>query len=176
MYRLSTPFAQALLQHNVLRPAHILCGMNHTSSDRLRLAMKTMGLGDAPSLAALTGLKVSTVRSNLNGSRQVSKKNAPIYALKLRTTTDWLLYGKGAPPIAGDKPEAPVAGHLGIIDEIIPTLKVERSQPIVTPGGATGLAFLSAEGKAIAVELDRGQIEKLRKNLRSLEAYLDRQT
>jgi hypothetical protein len=138
--------------------------------------MKLRALADARALATLTGIKVSTVRSNLNGNRQVSKKNAPAYAAKLGATTEWLLYGKGSAPGAAmpEKEGVAPAGHLGIIDEVVPTLKVERSQPIVTPAGSTGLAFLSVEGKAIAVELDRDQIEQLRKNLRSLETYLDR--
>lgn len=144
-----------------------------TSSDRLKAAMKLRGIVDAPALADLTGINVSTVRSNLNGYRQVSKRNAPKYAARLKTSPEWLLYGKGAPP--GSQPsEVTTAGPLGIIDEVAPTLRVSRSQAIVTPSGATGLAFLSSEGKAIVVELDRDAIEQIRKNLQSLEAFLVR--
>jgi hypothetical protein len=176
MYKMPTPFAQALSTPNVSTGAPILPAMTQTSSDRLRFAMKLRALADAPALATLTGIKVSTVRSNLNGNRQVSKKNAPIYAAKLKTTAEWLLYGKGSAPgtVPAETNHVAAAGPLGIIDELVPTLKVDRSQPIVTPGGATGLAFLSIEGRAIAVELDRDQIDQLRKNLRSLENYLDR--
>jgi transcriptional regulator with XRE-family HTH domain len=148
--------------------------MTNTSSDRLKIVARLRGIPDAPALAELTGINLSTVRSNLNGHRQVSKQTAPKYAQKLKTTVDWLLYGRGQTPTSQEVPDGPPAGALGIIDEIVPTLKVQRSQAIVTPAGTTGLAFLDQEGKAIAVEVDRESIDQIRKNLASLEAFLAR--
>lgn len=145
--------------------------MEESSSDRLRYAARLRGLTDAPALAELTRIPVSTVRSNLNGHRQVSKRNAPQYARRLNVEIDWLLYGKGTKPSLGEEQKV-VLPHLGIIDEAALTLRVDRSQPVVTPEGATGLAFLSHEGTAIVVELDRAALEVLRKNLLALENYL----
>jgi hypothetical protein len=149
--------------------------MTNTSSDRLRILMRLRGLPDAPALAELTGINLSTVRSNLNGHRQVSKRTAPKYAQKLKTTADWLLYAKGPGPQSQDASQDAPTRALGIIDETVPTLRVERAQPIVTPDGATGLAFLDREGKAIAVQVDREVIEQIRKSLASIEVFLARQ-
>jgi hypothetical protein len=170
MYRLIASPSDALCIGEPL----ILRGMaEQTSSDRLRAAMRLRGIEDAPALAALTGINVSTVRSNLNGYRAVSKANAPKYAARLKTSPEWILYGKGASPSLGQAEVTP-AGPLGIVDEMAPTLRVVRSQPIVTPQGATGMAFLSSEGRAIVVEIDRDAIEQIRKHLLSLEAFLSR--
>jgi phage repressor protein C with HTH and peptisase S24 domain len=65
------------------------------SSHRLRTAMQLRGIGSGAELARLTRQNEVTVRSHVNGTRDVSKKAAEAYSRVLRIDPTWLIYGQG---------------------------------------------------------------------------------
>lgn len=69
--------------------------------------MKARGIETPADLARLTGLKESSVRSNVNGTRGFSNKAAEVYARALRVDPAWLQFGKAISP-SGLKTEFPV--------------------------------------------------------------------
>src|SRR5687767_12215255 len=70
------------------------------SSHRLRQAMQLRGIGSAAELARLTNQNEVTVRSHVNGTRDVSKRAAEAYSRALNIDPAWLLYGHGPAPDA----------------------------------------------------------------------------
>src|SRR6185436_20829089 len=68
------------------------------SSHRLRQAMQLRGIGSAAELARLTNQNEVTVRSHVNGTRDVSKRAAETYSRALNIDPAWLLYGHGPAP------------------------------------------------------------------------------
>lgn len=68
-----------------------------SSSQRLRTAMQLRGVGSGAELARLTRQNEVTVRSHVNGTRDVSKKAAEAYSRMLKIDPAWLLYGHGSP-------------------------------------------------------------------------------
>ena len=69
-------------------------------SERLNYAMRLRNVESAAELARLTGLKVVTVRSNVNGTRGFSNEAAEVYARALKVDVAWLSLGKGSAPKA----------------------------------------------------------------------------
>jgi phage repressor protein C with HTH and peptisase S24 domain len=67
-----------------------------SSSQRLRTAMQVRGVGSGAELARLTRQNDVTVRSHVNGTRDVSKKAAEAYSRALKIDPAWLLYGHGS--------------------------------------------------------------------------------
>jgi phage repressor protein C with HTH and peptisase S24 domain len=74
------------------------------ASHRLRQAMQRRGIGSAAELARLTGQNEVTVRSHVNGTRDVSKRAAEAYSRALTIDPAWLLYGHGPMPEASRRP------------------------------------------------------------------------
>ena len=70
---------------------------DQTSSHRLRQAMQLRGIGSGAELARLTNQNEVTVRSHVNGTRDVSKRAAETYSRALGIDAAWLIYGHGAP-------------------------------------------------------------------------------
>jgi phage repressor protein C with HTH and peptisase S24 domain len=68
------------------------------ASHRLRQAMQLRGIGSAAELARLTNQNEVTVRSHVNGTRDVSKRAAESYSRALNIDPAWLLYGHGPAP------------------------------------------------------------------------------
>ncbi|WP_119301328.1 LexA family transcriptional regulator [Dongia deserti] len=71
-----------------------------TASHRLRHAMQLRGVGSGAELARLTDQNEVTVRSHVNGTRDVSKRAAEAYSRALNIDVAWLLYGNGSAPTA----------------------------------------------------------------------------
>src|SRR5262245_22384396 len=71
-----------------------------SASHRLRQAMQLPGIGSAAELARLTDQNEVTVRSHVNGTRDVSKRAAEAYSRALNIDPAWLLYGHGPAPDA----------------------------------------------------------------------------
>jgi phage repressor protein C with HTH and peptisase S24 domain len=71
-----------------------------TASHRLRHAMQVRGINSAAELARLTSQNEVTVRSHVNGTRDVSKRAAEAYSRALGIDPAWLLYGQGYGPTA----------------------------------------------------------------------------
>jgi phage repressor protein C with HTH and peptisase S24 domain len=69
-----------------------------TASHRLRHAMQLRGIGSGAELARLTNQNEVTVRSHVNGTRDVSKRAAEAYSRALNIDPAWLLYGHGPAP------------------------------------------------------------------------------
>ncbi|HEY1386440.1 MAG TPA: LexA family transcriptional regulator [Dongiaceae bacterium] len=69
-----------------------------SSSHRLRQAMQLRGIGSGAELARLTRQNEVTVRSHVNGTRDVSKRAAEAYSRALAIDPAWLLYGHGNSP------------------------------------------------------------------------------
>lgn len=68
---------------------------SRSASHRLRTAMQLRGIGSGAELARLTRQNEVTVRSHVNGTRDVSKKAAEAYCKALRVDPAWLIYGQG---------------------------------------------------------------------------------
>ena len=68
---------------------------SRSSAHRLRTAMQLRGIGSGAELARLTRQNEVTVRSHVNGTRDVSKKAAEAYSRALRIDPAWLIYGQG---------------------------------------------------------------------------------
>src|SRR5262245_28211304 len=88
-----------------------------TSSHRLRHAMQLRGVGSGAELARLTHQNEVTVRSHVNGTRDVSKRAAAAYSRALSIDAAWLIYGNGngpeASPVSGaDRSAPPDAGEI----------------------------------------------------------------
>lgn len=66
-----------------------------SSAQRLRNAMQLRGIASGAELARLTRQNEVTVRSHVNGTRDVSKKAADAYSRALRIDPAWLIYGQG---------------------------------------------------------------------------------
>ncbi len=79
-----------------------------SSSQRLRTAMQLRGIGSGADLARLTRQNEVTVRSHVNGTRDVSKKAAEAYSRALRIDPAWLIYGHGSPARDIDDSAAPM--------------------------------------------------------------------
>src|SRR5262245_57922724 len=77
-----------------------------TSSHRLHHAMQLRGIASGAELARLTHQNEVTVRSHVNGTRDVSKRAAEGYSRALAVDPAWLLYGHGATP-SSDSDHAP---------------------------------------------------------------------
>jgi phage repressor protein C with HTH and peptisase S24 domain len=60
------------------------------------MAMQARGIGSGAELARLTHQNEVTVRSHVNGTRDVSKKAADAYSRALRIDPAWLIYGHGS--------------------------------------------------------------------------------
>lgn len=82
-----------------------------TVSDRLRQAREAAGFDNAREAAAALGLTYSTYAGHENGSRGPRREQLLQYARKFKVSTDWLLTGKGPPPI-GPR-QVPVMGYVG---------------------------------------------------------------
>lgn len=67
-----------------------------SSAQRLRTAMQLRSIGSGAELARLTRQNEVTVRSHVNGTRDVSKKAAEAYSRALRIDPAWLIYGHGS--------------------------------------------------------------------------------
>jgi len=78
-----------------------------SSSQRLRTAMQLRGVHSGAELARLTRQNEVTVRSHVNGTRDVSKKAAEAYSRVLKIDPAWLLYGHGSPAPDVDESAAP---------------------------------------------------------------------
>lgn len=78
-----------------------------SSSQRLRTAMQLRGIGSGAELARLTRQNEVTVRSHVNGTRDVSKKAADAYSRALKIDPAWLIYGHGNPSRDIDDSTAP---------------------------------------------------------------------
>lgn len=76
------------------------------SSHRLRLAMQLRGVGSGAELARLTQQNEVTVRSHVNGTRDVSKRAAEAYSRALSIDAAWLIYGHGNAPDASPLSDA----------------------------------------------------------------------
>ena len=63
--------------------------------DRLREAMSSHGIVNAPALAKVCGLKESTARAYLNGSRTPSLEACEKLGRCLGVGASWLYYGRG---------------------------------------------------------------------------------
>jgi phage repressor protein C with HTH and peptisase S24 domain len=91
-----------------------------TASHRLRHAMQLRGVASGAELARLTHQNEVTVRSHVNGTRDVSKRAAEGYSRVLAIDPAWLLYGHGpAPSPGGMSPggnHAPSSQHEDIDD------------------------------------------------------------
>jgi phage repressor protein C with HTH and peptisase S24 domain len=74
---------------------------DQSSSHRLRQAMQLRGVGSAAELARLVQQNEVTVRSHVNGTRDVSKRAAEAYSRALAIDPAWLIYGHGPGPTAG---------------------------------------------------------------------------
>jgi len=70
--------------------------LSRPSSQRLRTAMQLRGIGSGAELARLTRQNEVTVRSHVNGTRDVSKKAAEAYSRALKIDPAWLIYGHGS--------------------------------------------------------------------------------
>src|SRR5262245_35461417 len=86
------------------------------SSHRLRLAMQLRGIGSGAELARLTRQNEVTVRSHVNGTRDVSKRAAEAYSRALGIDAAWLIYGHGkapdaSPPSDMDRKQPPEASE-----------------------------------------------------------------
>src|SRR6185295_16857749 len=68
---------------------------DQSSSYRLRQAIQLRGIASAADLARLTQQNEVTVRSHVNGTRDVSKRAAEAYSRALAIDPAWLLYGHG---------------------------------------------------------------------------------
>lgn len=68
------------------------------SSNRLRHAMQLRGIASGAELARLTRQNEVTVRSHVNGTRDVSKRAAEAYSRALGIDPAWLIYGHGNAP------------------------------------------------------------------------------
>jgi phage repressor protein C with HTH and peptisase S24 domain len=73
---------------------------DYPSSHRLRQAMQLRGIGSGAELARLTHQNEVTVRSHVNGTRDVSKRAAEAYSRALNIDAAWLIYGHGPAPTA----------------------------------------------------------------------------
>lgn len=82
-----------------------------TVSDRLRQAREAAGFENAREAANALGLTYSTYAGHENGSRGPRREQLTQYARKFKVSTDWLLTGKGPPPI-GPR-QVPVMGYVG---------------------------------------------------------------
>ena len=60
--------------------------------------MQLRGIGSAAELARLVRLNEVTVRSHVNGTRDVSKRAAESYSRALALDPSWLIYGHGTLP------------------------------------------------------------------------------
>lgn len=95
------------------------------ASHRLRHAMRVRSVGSGAELARLTGQNDVTVRSHVNGTRDVSKRAAEAYSRALNIDPAWLLYGHGSGPGTGgtqhdsaDESSAPrLPDELGDVEE-----------------------------------------------------------
>lgn len=76
----------------------------YPASHRLRQAMQLRGVSSGAELARLTDQNEVTVRSHVNGTRDVSKRAAEAYSRALAVDPAWLIYGHGPAP-AGPGPE-----------------------------------------------------------------------
>src|SRR5512145_2195634 len=86
------------------------------ASHRLRQAMQLRGIGSAAELARLTNQNEVTVRSHVNGTRDVSKRAAEAYSHALNIDPAWLIYGHGPTPAARG------GQHSGSVDPSAPQL------------------------------------------------------
>jgi len=65
--------------------------------------MQLRGLGSAAELARLTNQNEVTVRSHVNGTRDVSKRAAAAYSRALNLDAAWLIYGQGTASEASER-------------------------------------------------------------------------
>ena len=89
---------------------------NHPSALRLQQAMQRRGIGSAAELARLTDRNEVTVRSHVNGTRDVSKRAAEIYSRVLGIDAAWLIYGHGSAPDASAATSLP-PGQIALEDD-----------------------------------------------------------
>jgi phage repressor protein C with HTH and peptisase S24 domain len=88
-----------------------------SSSHRLRQAMQLRGIGSGAELARLTRQNEVTVRSHVNGTRDVSKRAAEAYSRALVIDPAWLLYGQSnAPRAANNAPGDNYASESGEVE------------------------------------------------------------
>jgi phage repressor protein C with HTH and peptisase S24 domain len=73
---------------------------DQSASHRLRQAMQLRGIGSGAELARVTQQNEVTVRSHVNGTRDVSKRAAEAYSKALVIDAGWLIYGHGPGPTA----------------------------------------------------------------------------
>lgn len=84
--------------------------IGHAASHRLHHAMQLRGIGSGAELARLTNQNEVTVRSHVNGTRDVSKRAAEAYSRVLGIDPAWLLYGHGSVPTSGGTEQGGLAG------------------------------------------------------------------
>jgi len=73
-------------------------------AERLQRAMTARGLSTAVQLAELAGVPESSARSNLNGTRPLTRRTAKLYAGKLRVDAEWLQFEIGEGPASAAAP------------------------------------------------------------------------
>ncbi len=98
---------------------------DHPSSQRLRHAMQLRGVGSGAELARLTRQNEVTVRSHVNGTRDVSKRAAEAYSRALGIDAAWLIYGHGNAPAAASRG----ASQAGAATEAPLPYAADRAQP-----------------------------------------------
>jgi phage repressor protein C with HTH and peptisase S24 domain len=90
-----------------------------SSSQRLRAAMQVRGIGSGAELARLTRQNEVTVRSHVNGTRDVSKKAADAYSRALKIDPAWLIFGQGS-MVRGEDAALPADEAFAGLDEDMP--------------------------------------------------------
>lgn len=79
--------------------------------------MQLRGIGSGAELARLTRQNEVTVRSHVNGTRDVSKKAADAYSRALKIDPAWLIYGHGNPSRDVDDSTAPMGDIAANFDD-----------------------------------------------------------
>jgi len=130
------------------------------SSHRLRQAMQLRSIGSAAELARLTNQNEVTVRSHVNGTRDVSKRAAEAYSRALNIDPAWLLYGHGPTPDAEDdggtpnvRPALSEAPDFHFLSKDIPVLGTVEC-------GSDGVFLLNEGGPIDHVRRPPGQMNR----------------
>ena len=101
---------------------------HRASSQRLRQAMQLRGIGSAAELARLVRQNEVTVRSHVNGTRDVSKRAAEAYSRVLALDPAWLLYGRGTAPAGVPPFHAAGAEPPGSDDDVVGPSNIRLSE------------------------------------------------
>jgi len=71
--------------------------MNDTAAERLKAARTNAGFTSAKAASEALGVPLATYTQHENGTRNIPRDKAPLYARRFKVTEEWLLYGKGEP-------------------------------------------------------------------------------